>query len=545
MGFGFSGLAIPTDITRKRRVSPYEADSRPSTGIEQFVSPDMTLPNRFPQTQITEDDIRARIRGERQGYGPQEATGVVGVSPGYAPPEPQYGMAGMAAALPQATVTIPQAQQTMQQMSTAQAMQGTPQQQQGAVNNQIRATYGDAMADTFLPGQRTQELDTRRAQMAQPDLRQRSGWGKVGHVLISGLKGFASGARHGGGFGGLGGLVAGMANPRAAERGFFRDYQEPEMQSRAQEEQQNKARQFQGLAGLANMTGRLPGGDLTEGAKERQARLAETTWNHRQVDADRDARQAEAARQHKEEMAKNAVTLAAKLRRPVDPNAVKDTSLASFANAVPPPDMAEIDRVVDTFGKFNVPVPGEIVKGTPYAPIAGKTPPVKPDYEAVRLARDAARDARMEERDRQKDEKDAETRYNTVQDNVKRADKELAKAQGAYRAAQADKKREAELPYFEEQVRQARADSERARYEAQQAAERLKTEHGWNVTVDKDGYSDAKKPAKPRATTGGGRRNPVRREASAADIDGFAKEYFGGDKLKAEAYLKQQGYTIH
>lgn len=172
----------------------------------------------------------------------------------------------------------------------------------------------------------------------------------------------------------------------------------------------------------------------------------------------------------------------------------------------------------------------------------------KPNLEAVRLARQTARDAESDRRERQREERDAEKQYNSVRSNAVKADGALSKAQRDLTNAKEWKKQgkitEDQLPAYEEAVRQAEADSDNAWYEAQQAAKTLGDEHGWKVSVKDGRYPNAQKPPAKRAAAGGGGRNPVRRDASAADIEGFAKEYFGGDKAKAEAYLKQQGYTV-
>lgn len=256
--------------------------------------------------------------------------------------------------------------------------------------------------------------------------------------------------------------------------------------------------------------GMIPGEGETQAARHQRTQedlirdqREQTMWNQTNIDADRDAARAEGVRQHKEEAAKNAVTLAAKLRRPVDPAAVAGTSLASFAGAVPPPEHQNVQTFESEQGLMERdPVTGAWKPAQ--GPGGALRKPVKPDYERERMNRQDARDARVDERDRQRDEREAEKQYNSVRSGAVKADQALAKAQGAYRAAQGDPKRAGELPYFEEQVRQAQADSDNAWYDAQQAAKTLESEHGWKVGVKDGRYPNAQKPPRTNRAASGG-----------------------------------------
>lgn len=385
-------------------------------------------------------------------------------------------------------------------------------------------------------------------------------WDGVGHHLKHGLRGAVLGAAAGGMGGAFVGGIGGTISPKFTDTLQHNMIDEPKYQRNKAIATEDLANQEALIRGVGQRTGYDPTtGQETPEAKARRIQQENIAEDNRHANesfkSEQDIRQRQLLRleaEDREQVAAKAVELAYKYKTPVDPNAVKGTSQESLAGKIPPAPprkMSDYKIEVD-------PVTGQMVYATTGeggALEGGIVPGVKvnpkPDYEGVRLARDAARDARTDERDRVRDERDAEKDYSERRSAAIKADEALEKAKFDLHNAQleAGKKdgtvSKDMLPAYENAVRQALATSDNAWYEARESGKRLQ-DFGWSFSVKDNKYPNAQRPAKQRGTAGATSGGSVRKEFQRADISQFAKEYFKGNAAEAENYLTRQGYTI-
>lgn len=189
--------------------------------------------------------------------------------------------------LPAARLLPPQAIQTTQGIERSRiASTGTPEQQQGLMTNDLRATYGDAIADQLTDGPAAERLRASH----EPDTTRHGFKDKLLHVLSGAGKGFL--------LGGLGGAAVGAISPGTADRAVYRGIERPRLEADAQRERGMQAQRLSELGNAANLTGQLPDGSPTEQRRYRMESEATRRQNQANIDADRDARLDETRRQH-------------------------------------------------------------------------------------------------------------------------------------------------------------------------------------------------------------------------------------------------------
>lgn len=330
-----------------------------------------------------------------------------------------------------------------------------------------------------------------------------------------------------------------------------------QLAQQADQERQGQDQERQGLAQYGGLTGLRYGTDKpTLQRQEFNQRQEQTKIYRDQLEEARQARIAETARAHdeterknRETAAKNAVQLAAKLRKPVDPNAVKGTALESFAGVVPPADPAELDRTIRTYGQFGVPVPGTLAQGL-YSGLAGKAAPHH-DPNALTPAQRLAeqREQRIETRQRRQDENAVGKEYEGAVRTAKQSDLALRKAQATLskhietlKAAKYSPEQIATDGYvqaLQEEIAQHEANSRSAWGEVGGHVDRLESEFGWKASRQNPQYPSAQRPVRRQ----GGPSGRVTGSVTRQDVTDFAKEQ-GITYEQALGAFRKEGYQI-